>query len=224
MRTRGGRVALTAMAFLLGFLVVVQIRAQGGGSDLENRSAQELTLVVANLNTRNDQLRTEVAVLEQQVRNHLAAQARGGSSAGQIRADLDRVRAWSGATGVTGPGVRITLRGRVPGTAVGDLLNELRNAGAEALSVGDVRVVASTVVAGSPGELSVENTPLEVVLVVEAIGNSATLTGSLARAGGIVAQLEATYPDVSIEVTPFERLSIARTERDLSPQSARPRL
>ena len=224
MRTRNGRLALTAMAFLLGFLVVVQIRAQGGGSDLENRTAQELTLVVANLNTRNDQLRTEVAVLEQQLAGHQAAQARGGSSAGQIRADVDRVRAWSGMTGVTGPGVRVTLRGPIPGTAVGDLLNELRNAGSEALSVGGVRVAAGTVVAGEPGELSVENTPLDQVLVVEAIGNSATLTGTLARAGGIIAQLEATYPDISVEVTPVDRLIIPPTERDLTPRSARPKL
>lgn len=224
MRTRNGRLALAAMAFLLGFLVVVQIRAQGGGSDLENRTAQELTLVVANLNTRNDQLRTEVAVLEQQLAGHQAAQARGESSAGQIQADVDRVRAWSGMSGVTGPGVRVTLRGPIPGTAVGDLLNELRNAGAEALSVSGVRVAAGTVVAGEPGELSVENTPLDQVLVVEAIGNSATLTGTLARAGGIIAQLEATYPDISAEVTPVDRLGIPPTERDLTPRSARPKL
>ena len=163
-------------------------------------------------------------MLEQQLAGHQAAQARGGSSAGQIRADLGRVRAWSGTSGVTGPGVRVTLRGRIPGTAVEDLLNELRNAGAEALSVGGVRVVPGTVVAGEPGELSVENTPLDRVLVVEAIGNSAALTGTLTRAGGIVAQLEATYPDISVEVTPVDRLIIAATERDLAPRSARPKL
>ena len=224
MRSRNGILALTAMAFLLGFLVVVQVRAQGGGSDLENRTAQELTLVVANLNTRNDQLRTEVAVLEQQVAGHQAAQARGGSSAGQIRADLERVRAWAGTSAVTGPGVRVMLRGPIPGTAVGDLLNELRNAGAEALSVGGVRVVPGSVVAGNPGELSIENTPLEASLVVEAVGNSATLTGTLTRAGGIVAQLEATYPEISVEVTPADRLNLPATERDLEPRSARPRL
>jgi uncharacterized protein YlxW (UPF0749 family) len=224
MRTRSGILTLTMMAFLLGFLIVVQIRAQGGGSDLENRTAQELTLVVANLNTRNDQLRTEVAVLERQVAAHQAAQARGGSSAGQIEADLQRLRAWTGTSAVAGPGIRVTLRGPIPGTAVGDLLNELRNAGAEALSVGGVRVVAGAVVAGDPAQLSVENTPLGQILVVEAIGNSAALTGTLTRAGGIVAQLEATYPDISVEVTPADRLDLAATERDLTPRSAQPRL
>jgi uncharacterized protein YlxW (UPF0749 family) len=223
-RTPTAIVTLTAMAFLLGFLIVVQIRAQGGGSDLENRTAQELTLVVANLNTRNDQLRTEVVALEQQVAGHRAAQARGGSSAGQIKADLDRVRAWAGTSAVAGQGIRVTLRGPIPGTAVGDLLNELRNAGAEALAVGGVRVVPGTVVAGEPGQLSVENTPLDEVLVVEAIGNSATLTGTLTRAGGIVAQLEATYPDLAVEVAPVDRLELPATERDLTPRSARPRL
>jgi uncharacterized protein YlxW (UPF0749 family) len=224
MRTPGGRLALAGVALVLGFLIVLQLRAQGGGSDLENRSALELTLVVANLNTRNDQLRMEVAVLERELASHKAAQSRGGSSAGQIRADLDRVRAWSGALGVTGPGVRVTLRGDMPGTAVGDLVNELRNAGTEALAVGGVRVVAGTVVAGPPGELSVENTPLPPVLVVEAIGNAATLTGTLARAGGVVAQLEVTYRELSVELTPVDRLILPPTERDLAPQNARPKL
>jgi len=224
MRTSGSRLALTAVALLLGFLVVIQLRAQGGGSGLENQSAQELTLVVANLSTRNDQLRQEVADLERQLDARLAEQARGGTSAGAIRSDIERIEAWSGAIGVTGPGVRVTLRGDVPGTAVGDLINELRNAGSEAIAVGGVRVTAGTVVAGLPGELSVENTALPPTLVVEAIGNAATLTGTLARAGGVIAQLQATYDGLSVEVTPIDRLILAASERDLAPREARPKL
>ena len=64
MRRLSAQIALTAVAIALGLLVVLQIRSQAGASDLANRSAQDLTVLVANLNTRNDQLRTEIAALE----------------------------------------------------------------------------------------------------------------------------------------------------------------
>ncbi|HEY5496349.1 MAG TPA: hypothetical protein VIK16_06780, partial [Candidatus Limnocylindrales bacterium] len=85
MHSRGSQVALAVVALVLGFLVVTQVRSQAGGTGLEDRSAQDLTLLVANLNTRNDQLRGEVADLGRQLDSIAAAQARGDTSAGQLR-------------------------------------------------------------------------------------------------------------------------------------------
>jgi len=56
------RLSITAVAFVLGLLVVVQLRSQQAGPGLAGLSAQELTLLVANLSTRNDQLRAEVGL------------------------------------------------------------------------------------------------------------------------------------------------------------------
>ena len=71
-----------AVTFLLGILVVVQLRAQTEGSPLAQLSSQDLTVLVANLNGRNDQLRREVATLERD----LASAHRGRGA----RRDLDR--------------------------------------------------------------------------------------------------------------------------------------
>ena len=116
MRTRRSQIALAAVALVLGFLVVTQVRSQSGGTGLEDRSAQDLTLLVANLNTRNDQLRGEVADLGRQLDSIVAAQARGDTSAGQLRADLVHVRIWAGVDPAAGQGVRVMLRG--PATAI----------------------------------------------------------------------------------------------------------
>ena len=51
------------------------------------------------------------------------------------------MRAYAGLDPVAGPGVTISVRGPIDGTGVEELINELRNAGAEAIGVGDVRVV-----------------------------------------------------------------------------------
>jgi uncharacterized protein YlxW (UPF0749 family) len=116
------------------------------------------------------------------------------------------------------------VNGLIAGTGVQDLLNELHNAGAEAIAVADVRVVPGSVVAGPPGDLSVENTALSDGFEVTALGNPATLTGSLTRAGGIVAQLAATYPQVQITVLPVDVVEIPATSRDLLPAHGTPRL
>lgn len=217
MRTTRNQLSLAVVAAILGLLVVVQLRAQSAGTGLDALSAQELTQLVANVNTRNDQLRAEIATTERELAELQGARARGESSVDQLRRDLARVRAWIGLDPVTGSGIRVTIGGPIAGSGIQDLLNELHNAGAEALAVEDVRVVAGTVVAGNPGALSVENTALHDPFEISAIGNPATLTGSLTRAGGIVAQLAATYPEAQLTVVPIDVLSLPATARNLVP-------
>lgn len=124
----------------------------------------------------------------------------------------------------SGPGIRVTVSGPIAGSAVQDLLNELRNAGAEAIAVGDTRIVTGVVVAGDPGAVSVENTPLADPFEVDAIGSPEAMTGSLTRAGGIVAQLQATFSGLQLTVTPLDRLLLAPTDRRLVPAHGTPRL
>jgi uncharacterized protein YlxW (UPF0749 family) len=223
-RSPRSQIALAAVALLLGFLVVTQVRSQAGGTGLEDRSAQDLTLLVANVSTRNDQLRSEVADLGRQLDSIVAAQSRGDTSAGQLRADLVRIRIWSGVDAAEGQGVRVVLRGPATAKVLADLLNELRNAGAEAIAVGGVRVVPATIAGGAPGAVSVEDTLLEDPLEVVAIGNAATMTGTLTRAGGLVAQELATNAGLGIEVTSADRVLVPATVRDLAPRVAKPRL
>src|SRR5204863_263548 len=64
LRRPRSQLALAIVAVLLGVLVVIQLRAQSGGSRLDALSAQELTDVVANLNTRNELLRAEITSTE----------------------------------------------------------------------------------------------------------------------------------------------------------------
>ena len=223
MRQRRSQVALTAIALLLGLLVVVQLRAQQAGTGLETQSSQDLTLLIANLTTRNDQLRGEVADIQRQLDTMSAANARGETSVGQLRSELERARIWSGEDPAAGPGIRIVLYGGVPAEAVSDLVNELRNGGAEAIAIGGVRVVAPTVVAGTEGLLSLESTELGPRVEVLAIGNPAALTGGLTRAGGLAAQLQARYAEVQVEVTPLDEVSVPAADRPLGPVLGLPR-
>jgi uncharacterized protein YlxW (UPF0749 family) len=215
---------MTTVLILLGFLVVVQLRSQAADQGLAASSVQDLTELVANVTTRNNQLREEVRSLERQQEAVTAALERGDTSAVQMRTDLNRILGWSGALGVTGAGVRVVVEGPLPGDAVEQLLNELRNAGAEAISIGATRIVPGVVVSGPAGSLVVSGIPLADPLEILATGQPEALAGSLVRTGGPIAQLAARYPDVSITVNDADVVRIPPTDRDLDPVLGRPRL
>jgi uncharacterized protein YlxW (UPF0749 family) len=224
MRDRRSQLTIAAVAFVLGLLVVVQLRTQTGGAAFAGLSSQDLTVLVANLNDRNDQLRREVATLDRELATLTADRQRGDVSIDDLRADLRRVRLYAGIDPATGPGVVVVARGPIDGAAVEDLFNELRNAGAEAMAAGDIRLVPGTAASGPTGQVSIGGVAMPDPLELTVIGPPDKLIGSLTRSGGIIAQLAATQPDVVIEVTPLDVLSVPATGRDLVPVNGRPRL
>jgi uncharacterized protein YlxW (UPF0749 family) len=218
------QLSITAVAFILGLLVVIQLRSQQADPGLATLSTQELTLLVGNLSDENNRLQAEVSTLERELAAIGAGQARGDDSVDQLRAELARVRAWTGLEQVYGPGVTITVDGPLDGPAVEDLLNELRNAGAEAIAIDGIRIVPGVVVVGAPGEVVIDGQPLGDSFEIRAIGGPPALTGSLTRVGGIVAVLGVTHPEALLTITPVERMDLPATSRTLVPIHGRPRL
>ncbi|HEX7347719.1 MAG TPA: DUF881 domain-containing protein [Candidatus Limnocylindrales bacterium] len=215
---------IALVTFLLGVLVVVQLRYQASSAAFAGLSSQDLTVLVANLDDRNDQLRTEVATLERELGVLSQNTQRGDVSLDELRADLRRVRLYAGIDPATGPGVTITVHGPIDGPGIEDLVNELRNAGAEAMALDDVRLVPGVVAIGPAGGVTLGSNALDDPFTLSAIGAPDKLTGSLTRPGGIIAQLSATQPEVSVEVTPLDRIAVPATDRDLVPSHGHPRL
>jgi len=225
MRDPRSQLAIAAVAFVLGMLVVVQLRSQTGGSALQALSTQDLTTIVASLNSQNDRLRSEIGTLQNQLDELRANRATGATSVEQIASDLARIRAWAGLDPVSGRGVMITVGGKINAEAVDDLLNELHNAGAEAIAVEGIRLVARSTVSGPPGSLDVDGYILGDPFRIRAIGRPETLVGSLTRAGGIIAQLAATDPEATLDVAPVdEPMLLPASKRTLVPDHGHPRL
>jgi uncharacterized protein YlxW (UPF0749 family) len=218
------RLTVAAVAALLGILAVGQLRGQAGVPGLSALSVTELTQLIANLTAGNGHLRDEITDLTSQEAHLTEARDRGDTTVDELSADLARIRAWAGLTAVAGQGIAITVSGPIGGDGIEELLNELRNAGAEAIAVDGIRVVAGVVVAGAPGSLSIENAVLGDAFEIRAIGSPQILIGTLTRTGGVVAQVEATYPDVQLTVSPVDEMTLPATERDLGPTEAQPSL
>ncbi|MGZ6345180.1 MAG: DUF881 domain-containing protein, partial [Candidatus Limnocylindrales bacterium] len=223
MKTPRARLALAGVAFLLGLLVVVQLRAQSAGGGLSALSTQDLTTLIANLNQRNAQLRDEVTGLQAQLRQLSSAQTSGQSNVGELETELQRLRLWEGADPVRGRGIVVTISGPISANALRDVLNELRLAGAEALAVETVRVVPGVTAGGEPGALTFDGQLLPNSFHVRAVGNPPNLQAILQRAGGVVSRIEVSEPTVVIEVGEA-LLTLPGSSHSLLPADAHPRV
>ncbi len=218
-------IVVTTVAFVLGILLVMQLRAQNSAGGLEQLSAADLTVLIANLNDRNGLLRAQVGELEADLRGLEASGASGEGNVDRLRSDLTRLRLWAGLEAIEGRGIIVGVSGPITADAVNDLLDELRLAGAEAIAIEDIRVVAGTTVSGQPAGLIVEDRSLESAFEITAIGSPPALQSILDRAGGIVGRIAVGQPDVFVEVTPSETpLQLPATHRDLIPDGATPRI
>jgi uncharacterized protein YlxW (UPF0749 family) len=224
MRRRSSQVTIAIVTFILGFLAYKQFQVQATSNTFAGLSTQDLTVLVANLNDRNDQLRSEISTLERELEVFGQNEQRGDASVDEVRADLRRVRLYAGVDAATGPGVSILVHGPIDGTGIQDLINELRNAGAEAMAIDDIRIVPGVVSTGAAGEVMLDGAPLADPFTIQAIGAPDKLTGSLTRSGGIIAQLAATQPKVGVDVTPLDHITVPSSERELVPSHGHPRL
>ena len=73
MRSRFAQVSLFIVLSLVGVLLVAQLRSQARPAELSTLTTQELSEVIDRLTTRNRDLRTQVADLQEQLRDYNAA-------------------------------------------------------------------------------------------------------------------------------------------------------
>ena len=183
--------ALGTVCFLLGVLLVSHLRAQDQvAADGRAQSMQSQLTLVGGLVESNARLREDAARLESQLR---ALEQGDGPDPAGLRAELERLRVLNGSSAAHGPGVRVTLDAELESYWLQDLINELRNAGAEGMTINGRRILAASVVTGSARELRLDGHLLSRPYTVEAVGQPDMLFTALGRPGGLVLQARARY-------------------------------
>lgn len=219
MHTRAAQLSLTGVALLIGLLLVAQLRSQARPTALTSESAQDLSTLIETLAARNRELSADLSDAREQIRKYQAAGAQGQSALDVSSEDLLRIRAFGGQGGVEGQGILVTVNGDLDAIAVNDLLNELRNAGAEALAVDQVRITARSVCVQGTDSLQIDGTPIGRSFTIRAVGDPDGLLTALQRPGGIISQLE-LFISATIDVVQEPQIIIPATGLDLAPKVA----
>jgi uncharacterized protein YlxW (UPF0749 family) len=164
--------------------------------------------LVADLIDSNARLRQEIELLETELAT-LDDAERGGTVLQSLVDEVNNLRIANGLIEVSGPGVQVIVSGPISVLDLHDLINELRNAGAEAIALNGRRLVAWSAISTDGERVTVDGAPVEAPYWLEAIGDAATLEVALNRPGGLVNLLQQAGASVSVSVEQLDKLTLS---------------
>lgn len=221
MKSRVAQATLFAVAMLIGLLGVGQLNSQARPIEISRLSAPELSTLIETLTARNRELRSGLADIREQLRQYEVSGPQSESALQVSREDLRRITAFGGLAAVDGQGIVIDVDGNLDAIALNDLVNELRNAGAEAIAVDDVRITARSVATEGPRALELDGVEIGERFSLRAIGSPDGLLGAIERPGGIISQLE-LFIKATIQIRQAESLELPATALSLQPVVGKP--
>jgi uncharacterized protein YlxW (UPF0749 family) len=190
------------VCLLLGVGLVMQFRSLRLAHQSLPASATDQAVYISQLSESNADLRRQVDELSAEIARYGQGGGGGSADAEALDENLRALRIANGEAPVVGPGVSVLVEGGANLVELQDLVNELRNASAEAVAVNGVRVVARSAIIGAEGgRIVIDRQALVPPYRLEAIGDPDTLVGALERKGGLIALLEAGGENLNIEVT-----------------------
>lgn len=215
--------ALAALlAILLGFAVATQVH-QNQSLGLSSLRQGDLITILDDatlLSSHLDQEARQLQITRDQLVNG------GTSDAAALKAAqerLDALRILAGTAPAYGPGIRMTIvdsGGKITPALLLDAIEELRDAGAEAIQVGSARVVASSHFDQGPSGVVVDGLNVTQPYTITAIGDPATMSSAMDIPGGLsenVRQLGA-----SIKINQGTDLVVGALHTPSQPRYARP--
>jgi uncharacterized protein YlxW (UPF0749 family) len=219
-----GQFVVAALLATVGFGAVTQVRANELDDTYAGYREQDLIDVLTALSGAAQRAEGELARLETTRRDLRSVTSRREAALTEAEQELDTYNVLAGLVPVTGPGVRITItetEGEASLATMIDMVQELRNAGAEAMSVnGKVRVIAQTAFEDGVGGLEVDGQLVSPPYVVDVIGEPVTLRSGMNFLGGPVDQLE--EDGATVEIEEYSSLDIATVRDNERPEFAQP--
>lgn len=186
MRLGPTQLAVGFAALLVGMMIAVQVRLQQIVPP-PTQTSQLLTLLKASDNKRQA-LNQEVAHLQQLLNQRLSQAA----AATRLNHELTQAEILAGTIPVHGPGIQVVWsNGNAPqGFQIADIdlllmVNELRAAGAEAISINGQRITALTEIREASNYVLINDSQQDAPFTIDAIGNPSTLEDALTLPGGL---------------------------------------
>ncbi|MFC8373831.1 DUF881 domain-containing protein [Streptomyces sp. NPDC057239] len=202
-RVTRAQLIVALLLFGLGFGLAVQV-ASNSDSDSALRGArqEDLVRILDELDDRTERLEDEKQGLEKQ-RDELENSSDQAEEARKQTIEKERqLGVLAGTVAAQGPGITMTIedtKGTVEADMLLDAIQELRAAGAEAIQVNDVRVVAGTYLTDSGNGVGVDGNKITTPYRFKVIGKPQDLEPALNIPGGVVQTLEKEQATVTVE-------------------------
>ena len=231
-----GELAVMAVCVVVGFLLAAQLRGVqlAGAADATNASQLEtLQSLYNDVVEERDGLTEQVGQLQSELELYRQQAASGDEGSEALKTELEQMEITAGLTDVEGPGVTVVLEDSTQANVTGDeadylihdndilsVINELRSAGAEAISLNGERILATSEVRCTGAVVTVNGRRYAAPYVIFAIGDPDTLYSALTMRNGVVDIL--SQWGITVRVTASDQLLIPAYSGTVDYQYAKP--
>lgn len=218
MKNKGAQLAISLICVLLGFMISIQYKSVRRNTALSNtqfQRADELQALLNKEKEKNENLYKQLLQYEKDLNEYQKEAAESSGQAKALLKQLYNAQVLAGMTDVEGPGVIVTLsdsKVKNEGETKIDenyfiihdddilmVINELADAGAEAISINDERLIATSEIRCAGNTVSVNNNRYGTPFVIKAIGNPETLESGLNIRSGAVEILRQWGIDITVK-------------------------
>ncbi len=223
LRPRGSQIVVAVLIGALAFAITVQV----SGSDDDNYSGvrgDELVELLKSLDVANERLGTQIDDLTTTRNGLLSSTQRSERAEKQAKRRAEELSILAGTAGATGTGIEVVINDpdkQIDAPALLDAIEELRDAGAEAIAINGVaRVVAQTYFLDDDGQIRVGGREIKRPYRIEAIGDAQDLAEAVRFRGGLIDRVDNRGGSAS--VAEKDKVTITALADVKSPEYARP--
>ena len=209
-----GQLVVAVLLAVLGAAAVTQVRIAGRDDDYAGLRQADLIQALTGLQAASRRTEKDIAGLEATRDSLRDSNDNTAAALKQARTELTTLGVLAGTLPAHGPGVRITVT--VPDSHLSvnlllDGIEELRDAGAEAIEINDkVRVVAQTSFESATSGIDVDGQVLKSPFTIDVIGDPDGLTTALKFPGGFVDDASVDEGKVAIKQSQDIEVSVIR--------------
>ncbi|MGP3985047.1 DUF881 domain-containing protein [Streptomyces sp. KR80] len=203
-RVSRAQLIVALLLLVLGLALAIQVRSTTEHSALRGARQEDLVRILDELDDRSQRLEEEKRRLENQRTELENSSDQAEEARKQTVQKEQQLGVLAGTVAAEGPGINVTVSdptGAVEADMLLDAIQELRAAGAEAIQINDVRVVADTFFSESGGGVLVDGRRVRQPYRFKVIGKPQDLEPALNIPGGVVQTLEKEQATVSVERT-----------------------
>ncbi len=241
MQNRNAMITLGVICFLLCFMMTLQIRTikKSDSEILRLKNENELRDEINQWKDLYENANDKIAELNNKITEYQNASSKKNETVALLKQELDELKILAGLTAVKGRGITVTLDDTAAKEKIAldagmydpnvyiihdsDILliiNELRIAGAEAISVNGQRITSNSEVRCLGPVISINGIRLTAPFTISAIGDSTVLANSLKLLGGVIDSVEEANIDVTIEKK--DEIIIPRVDKVLEYKYSQP--
>jgi len=207
---------------VLGFALVVQVK-QTQEAGLDSLRQDDLVRILDNITQNSNRLDSEAQSLQDTLEELRTGSDRSSAAQEAARERLDNLGLLAGTLPATGPGIELDIVDPQHTVGAGVLLNtvqELRDAGAEAIQIEDVRVIASTSFVDTEAGITVDGNGVSAPYHLVVVGDAQTLAAALNIPGGVLEVLRSQ--EATGSVSQRQSLTVDAVRNLSTPQYAHP--